>query len=207
MKEKVAFCFDLDGTVTQEELLPLIAKEADLFEEINILTKITLDGLIPFGKSFKLRVKLLASAPISVVKKIVDEVRLDPNITEFIRSNKSHCYIVTGNLDVWIAELIANELGCGFFSSQATYEGDTLHGIKKVLNKRDAIISLREQYDKIVTIGDSMNDCSMFEVADTRIAYGGVHQPTDSLIQLSDYVVYHSSSLVELLKQNIPYED
>ena len=45
---KKIFCFDLDGTITTQEILPLIAAELDLYEEISTLTQATINGLIPF---------------------------------------------------------------------------------------------------------------------------------------------------------------
>lgn len=203
--KNTAFCFDLDGTVTKQEILPLISKEAGLHEEISLLTQITLDGQIPFETSFKLRVKLLSTILISTVRKIVNKVVLDQNIANFIKQNPEHCYIVTGNLDVWIKELIEVELKCNSFSSIAEFEGDQLKGINKILNKGDAIATLQSKYANIVAIGDSMNDCSMFEKANIGIAFGGVHNPVDSLVKLSDYVVYDSKSLVHLL-ENIKHE-
>ena len=204
--KKTAFCFDLDGTVTKQEILPLISKEVGLHEEINLLTDITLKGLIPFETSFKLRVKLLSIIAISVVKEVVTKVVLDENITNFIKDNKDNCFIVTGNLDVWVNELISNKLGCDSFSSTALYSGDQLDGIHIILNKGKAIEKIRASYDNIVTIGDSMNDCSMFEKANVRIAYGGIHNPVNTLIKLSDYVVYNSNTLVKLL-ENIKNEN
>lgn len=200
---KTAICFDLDGTVTKEEILPLISKKAGIFEEINLLTQITLKGLIPFQNSFKLRVKLLSAVPISTVKQVVNNTLLDTRIQAFIQKNKTDCYIITGNLDVWIEELISEKLGCQFFSSKANQVNDTLTDLTSVLDKRDAVLSLRNNYDHIITIGDSMNDCSMFEVADTKIAFGGVHDPVESLKKLSDYIVYDSKSLIQLLENNM----
>lgn len=204
--KNTAFCFDLDGTVTKQEILPLISKKVGLHEEINLLTDITLKGLIPFETSFKLRVRLLSSIAISVVKEVVNEVVLDDNIAKFIKQNNENCFIVTGNLDVWVNELIIEKLGCKSFSSIAKSEGDTLHGIDSILNKGKAIESIKNKYENIVAIGDSMNDCSMFEKANVKIAYGGIHNPVNTLIKLSDYVVYNSKSLVELL-ENIKHEN
>ncbi|OIQ33056.1 MAG: hypothetical protein BM555_04680 [Crocinitomix sp. MedPE-SWsnd] len=202
--KKVAFCFDLDGTVTSQEILPLISKEIGLHEEINLLTQITLKGLIPFQTSFKLRVKLLSQISITRVKNIVSGVALQQSIKEFIQNNSDDCYIVTGNLDVWVGDLITNELGCKYFSSEAEYEGDKLIDLKHILEKRSAISSLRDEYETIVTIGDSMNDCSMFELGDIGIAYGGVHEPVESLKKMSDYVVYDEQALSVLLNNLLP---
>lgn len=196
---KVAFCFDLDGTLTSEEILPQIARHLQLYDEIDLLTNITMQGLISFDKSFKLRVKLLSSVPISEVKQIVSKINFDAKLSEFVRSNKEHCYIVTGNLDVWVDSFVAEHYGCKLFSSIADYEGNQLNGIKSIITKADAITELRKTYDVIVAVGDGMNDCSMFEKADKAIAYGGVHQPVASLIKFSDYVVYDSTAAVSLL--------
>lgn len=195
-----AFCFDLDGTVTSQEILPLISKEIGLHEEIKLLTQITLNGLIPFETSFKLRVKLLSQISISLIRKIVNNVHLEEGICEFIRENHEHCYIVTGNLDVWVGEFIENNLKCNYYSSVATRNKDELLGIEKILDKGKAIDNLRMQYSNVIAIGDSMNDCSMFEKADIAIAYGGVHEPVESLKKISDYVVYDPIALSTLLK-------
>ena len=39
----IMYAFDLDGTVTKEETLPLIARELGLETEMKLLTKLTLD--------------------------------------------------------------------------------------------------------------------------------------------------------------------
>jgi phosphoserine phosphatase len=195
----VAFCFDLDGTLTKEEILPQIARNVGLYEEIDILTDITMQGLITFDKSFKLRVKLLSSIPISVVKKTVNQIVIDIALQEFIRQNLENCFIVTGNLDVWVKDFINEKYGCRFFSSKADVDGDALLGVSHILNKADAVLTLKQNFDTVITIGDGMNDCSMFEIADKGIAFGGVHQPVSTLIQMSNYIAYDSRGLINLL--------
>ena len=46
------YAFDLDGTITLDETLPLLAKELDLWDEMRILTELTLEGKIHFFQSF-----------------------------------------------------------------------------------------------------------------------------------------------------------
>lgn len=197
---KIAFCFDLDGTLTKEEILPQIAKKVGIYEEIDLLTNITMQGLITFDKSFKLRVKLLSSIPISEVKEVVNEIVIDDHLQAFIQKHKVNCFIITGNLDVWVKDFIQDKYGCQFYSSVAEANGNQLVGITHTINKADAIKELRKEYDYIVSIGDGMNDCSMFEKSDKSIAYGGVHQPVLSLIKSSDYVCYDSTTLINLLE-------
>ena len=78
-----AFCFDLDGTVTQDEVLPFLARNIGLFDEIDALTMATINGHIPFEKSFKLRVRLLSSIPISEVHRALKNISLHKMLTEF----------------------------------------------------------------------------------------------------------------------------
>ena len=196
---KRAFCFDLDGTLTQEEILPEIARNVGIHEEIELLTKITMQGLMTFDKSMKLRVKLLSTVPISDVQKVVSRIRINQDLQKFIRENKENCFIVTGNLDVWVKDFIETNYGCRFFSSKANYKDDELLGIDSIIQKSNAIELLNDKYDSIVTVGDGMNDCSMFEAGDIGIAYGGVHPPVPTLIKLSDYVCYDGGALVNLL--------
>ena len=40
-----AYCFDLDGTLTQQELLPLIASSVGLEDEISVLTEATINAV------------------------------------------------------------------------------------------------------------------------------------------------------------------
>lgn len=196
MKEK-AFCFDLDGTITKEEILPILAKEVGLFEEISALTEATIKGILPFEKSFLLRCRLLEEIPSKVVNQLIQDVPKYHYIEKFIHDNKDICFIVTGNLDIWIEELMRN-LGCSFYSSQAEYINGRIK-IKQVMNKKNIIQQLKTQYNKVIAIGDGMGDVGMFEAADFGIAYGGTHKPIKSLITVSDCVVYEEESLCRLL--------
>jgi HAD superfamily phosphoserine phosphatase-like hydrolase len=193
-----AFCFDLDGTLTSEEILPRLARDIGLFEEIATLTRATMDGLLPFENSFRLRVRLLADVPISKVRRIVADVPLDPSLLTFLHDNQSDCYVVTGNLDVWIQGL-QPKLKCRLFASEADWEGDKLKGVARIINKSDAVRELRDRYDEIVAVGDGMNDSPLFEAADIRIAYGGIHDPVETLIKMADFVTYHPGGLLNIL--------
>jgi len=196
--EKTAIAFDLDGTITKLEILPEIAREIDLFDEMSLLTEATMNGILPFEKSFKLRCRLLKDVPISRVQEIVNSVPLNDEILDFIQNNRACCAVITGNLDVWVYPLI-EKIGCRFFVSNAKHEGDTLLGIDTFINKADALRTLQSEFNQVVVIGEGMNDVSMFEIADIKIAYGGVHTPNSTVLQLSDYVTLNGSGLCRLL--------
>ncbi len=192
------FVFDLDGTVTTEELLPLIAGALDLEKEMKLLTELTISGQIPFEDSFRLRCACLRSAQLDVVRDIVASVTLDPKIEAFIKKNLEICFIITGNLNVWIQPLI-ERLGCVFYCSEATTKNNSLVRVDSVLYKNRPVLELRKKFKKIIAIGDGMNDMPMFDASDICIAYGGVHDPARPLVEMADYVVFEGGTLCRLL--------
>jgi phosphoserine phosphatase len=194
-----AFCFDLDGTITTTEILPCVASELGVSDEIATLTRATMDGHIDFESSFRLRCVVLGQVPPERVDAIVAHVPLDEAILSFIQSHRENSFIVTGNLDIWI-RTIADRCGCEVFSSHAIYEGTQLR-LQKLLNKADAVAALRRRgFEEIVAIGDGANDVPMLSAADIAIAYGGVHPPAASASAVAHYVIHQGDALCRLLK-------
>lgn len=195
------FCFDLDGTLTQRELLPLIANEIGLEHEFNVLTNLTINGLISFEDSLRLRFAILKQIPVATVQQIICNVTMYENIIDFIEKNSERCFIITGNLDIWIAPLM-NKIGCHYFASKTSLDNGVLNSLDYIMNKADAINSLRKAHPehKIIALGDGINDYPMFEAADSAVCVGLTHKPAYALIAKSNYVVYQESTLCRLLK-------
>lgn len=194
---KFKFLFDLDGTITQKEVLPIIANELGIGKKMARLTKRTMDGEIPFEYSFTKRVNMLKKIPISRVQKIVEEVPVSENIVKFVRRYRDRCFVVTGNLDVWI-ELLAKKIGIKYFCSQADYKSNILYGIKHILRKQDVPLLLG---GNIVAVGEGHNDVEMLRCANIGIAYGGVHKPASSIMEIASYAIYSDLELCRFLKQ------
>ncbi len=186
------YAFDLDGTVTTVETLPLLANELGLSTEINFLTALTLNGTIPFDISFRLRYSILKEIPSERIAEIMATVPLNVEIEKFIREHRSECVIVTGNLDRWI-EPISARIGCEIYAS--TVEDGRLN----VLDKGAVIRRLKKTVDRVIAVGESFNDVSMMEAADVSIAFGGVHRPIDAAVSTADYVVFDGATLCRLL--------
>ena len=196
---KTAYCFDYDGTLTTTELLPSIAAELGLSAEIALLTKLTMDGLIPFEDSMRLRVALLSQVEISQVEDIVQDIPVDERIASFIGSRPEGCFVVSGNLDIWLRKALTR-LGCGYFLSTA-HRSDGKITLTSILNKGTAVAALRKKgFERIIAVGDGANDVPMFERADISIAYGGIHSPAAAAIAASDFVVHDGGTLCSLLK-------
>jgi phosphoserine phosphatase len=195
-----AYCFDLDGTITTLEILPCIAAELGIAGEIATLTRLTMDGHIPFTDSLRLRALILGQVPVQRVHEIIAAVPLEPSLLEFMSEYRSQCFIVTGNVDAWVGPLL-QRLGCRWFCSEATEDNGRL-ALKRILDKGDAVRRLRveNEFQRFVAVGDGANDVSMLEAADIAIAYGGVHPPTPATIAAADLVINDPDTLCTLLK-------
>lgn len=194
----IAYCFDLDGTLTSTEILPSIAAELGISQEISTLTRLTMEGQISFEESLRLRTAILGRVPIKTVHEIIDDIPLNEPLMDFIQSKKKQCFIVTGNLDIWVNKIIS-DIGCNAYTSHAHVSSNTV-SLKKVLNKKDAVHAIRNKgFNKIISIGDGSNDVPMFQSSDIAIAFGGVHNPTWPAIYEADYVVYEGDRLCRLL--------
>lgn len=194
------FCFDLDGTLTRRELLPLIANEVGLEHEFDVLTKLTIDGAISFEESLRLRFAILKHVPVCTVQDIIFNASLFDDVIDFIRHYRERCFIVTGNLDVWIKPLMQS-IGCNYFSSRVQELNGKLVSLDHILKKSTAVNALRKRYpdSRIVAFGDGLNDYPMFEAADQAVAIGLTHQPSPVLIAKANYIIYEEDALCRLL--------
>lgn len=193
------FLFDMDSTITRQEILPTIAAQIGLYERMKELTESTMRGEVPFKQSFLQRVDLLKKTPVSQIRDIVSNIELNDRLVDFIQSNKSRSYIVTGNLDVWIEGLI-EKLGMekNVFCSKALLDGDYIQDVFNIVDK-DAVI--RQMVLPFVAVGDGNNDAEMIEAAEVGIGYGGVRPVAASVLECATHVVYQEDKLVDFLNK------
>lgn len=105
--KKIKFIFDLDGTVTSQETLPLIANHFGVQEEISELTARTIRGNVPFVESFIRRVHILGRLPVDEISSLLEGVPLYGKVHSFITTNPDKCAIATGNLSCWVDKLLS----------------------------------------------------------------------------------------------------
>ena len=199
------FLFDLDSTITKKEILPLIAEKFDLGEIVQDQTEAAMRGKVPFEESFRQRVALLAHSPVSEAAELVAAIPLNEHIAEFIRANPGRCYIATGNLDVWIEELVP-KLGIPadhVFCSKTIVLGDRIASVSEVFGpkeKAELVQRLAAKSDvSVVAIGDGANDIEMCRMADIGIAFGGVREVPEGLREVCEHTFYDDKECAEFL--------
>ena len=192
------FLFDLDATVTKEEILPALAEQVGLLEEMREMTEKTMRGEIPFQSSFLARVEMLKTIPVSRVAEIVEKTPLNEELSQFIRTHASRCYIVTGNIDVWIEKLI-KRIGLPMshcYCSSASVSDDYIISVNSVVDKE----KIAKQFVvPVVAVGDGSNDAEMVRLADVGIGYGGVRPVAYSLICNATHVICNEHRLCSFL--------
>lgn len=191
------FAFDLDGTITAREILPVLAEELGLGPEFALLTRLTMRGGMDFAASLRLRFAALRQIPLAAVHGIMEKIPLDPDIERFIQLHAKRCAVVTGNVDVWVRPL-AERLGCAFITSESAEENGALR-LVSVLDKGKAVRALAREGKKVIAVGDGANDIPMFKEAHAGIAYGGVNAPPPELIAKASRTVYSGKELAALL--------
>lgn len=196
---KYIFLFDLDSTITKEEILPKIAKEFDISEKMIELTESTMRGEVPFKQSFLNRVDLLRDIPVSRVQEIVANIELNNKLVEFIQKNKHRCYIVTGNLDIWIKKLVERmEMSENVYCSKASVVHDRISEVVSVLDKE---IVVKQMILPLVAVGDGNNDAAMIDNAEIGIGYGGVRPIAPAVLECASHAFYNENRMVEFLER------
>lgn len=194
------FLFDLDGTVTSEETLPIIANHFNCIEQISELTAKTVQGNVPFIESFIRRVNILGAYSVSETTRLLSEVPLYPAIAKFIEEHKEDCVIVTGNLTCW-CEGLFKKIGCQCYGSEALCEDDKVVKLKTILRKEQIVDQYKALGETVVFIGDGNNDLEAMRHANVSIATGLTHNPAQSLMSICDYVIFNEQALVRQMRQ------
>ncbi len=194
------FIFDLDGTVTSQDTLPLIAAHFGCTEQIAELTNRTVQGNIPFIESFIKRVNILKDYSVAETAHMLTSVQLRPQVTNFINNHREDCVIVTSNLTCW-CEGLFSKIGCQCYGSEAECNDDRVVKLKTILRKEQIVDQYKALGETVVFIGDGNNDLEAMRHANISIATGLTHSPAQSLMAICDYVIYSSNALVRQLRQ------
>lgn len=192
--------FDLDGTITAQETLPVIARHFGVEEKITELTAQTVQGNVPFIESFIRRVNILGGLPVSEISELLAKVPLYPMLYEFIQQHKEDCIVVTGNLSCWCQGL-QERLQCRTYCSEAEVVDNKVVKLNSILRKEQIVDLYKASGEQVVFVGDGNNDLEAMRHADISIATGLTHQPARSLYSICDYIIFNEKALCRQLSQ------
>ncbi len=197
MPEKPIFLFDLDSTITKQEILPSIAASVGKGQQMRELTERCMSGSLPFRESFLSRVELLKDVPVSQVVESIAEIPIHEELCAFMRAHRGRCFVVTGNLDVWISGLMERiGMAGAVYCSRGIVSGDSLLGVASVIDKR---LTVEQFVGPLVAVGDGSNDADMISMAQVGIGFGGVRHIAPSVLEVCTHAFYEEGRLVQFL--------
>ncbi len=175
--------FDFDSTLMDGETIDFLAAPLGLEKEVAAITERAMAGELDFFKSLVARVALLEGLPKSKVDEICTDLPMMPGAAEVISGLKERGYKVicfSGGFRNATSPA-AKRLGIDADFSNVLHDdegiltgrvgGDMMFGF----SKGDMIVRLQNLLDidrhNTLVVGDGANDLSMFEHADTRVAF------------------------------------
>ena len=174
---------DVDGTLTLEEVIDLLGREAGCEEEIAQLTSQAMRGELDFESSLRKRVSLLEGLPVSVFDTVFNSIHLSPNAQEFIsilQQNGILVGLLSGGFTP-IVDRLAKSLGIAYFSAnQLEVKDGLLTGklVGQIINpevKKETLEQWRKELklskERTIAIGDGANDLLMLKSAGLGIAF------------------------------------
>lgn len=194
------FLFDLDSTITKKEVIPMISSliSGEAVAEMERITEATMMGKIPFRRSLMDRVALLSQVDVELVNQNISKMPLNEEIMGFIHRHKARCYVVTGNLDVWIRDLVKRmDLEGHVFCSKTLVEKGKIRQLVSIMDKG---LVAQQIAGPFVAIGDGSNDAPMCQLAEIGIGFGGVRPVAPPLAAVADYTFDREHDLVEFLE-------
>jgi phosphoserine phosphatase len=191
------YLFDLDSTITKEELLPRIGTLNGTSE---LLRKTTREAMLSngsFSKSFLERIDLLSEIPLDEAQSIVETVPILEDLMNWIQSNNQCVYLVTGNLDIWLQKFLKKYKLKAFTSKAILKDGKVC--VTEILDKVQVLGNFAT--NEVVYVGDGSNDVEIMRNSDIGILTEIVHKAPTSLWDVADFAVKDEEALCKLLSR------
>jgi phosphoserine phosphatase len=183
-REKRLFCFDMDSTLIQGEVIDELAKMAGVADRVVAITASAMRGEIEFQESFRRRVALLSGLPATRAQELLDRIPLMEGTERLFRTLKSRgckTAILSGGFTFFgeylqrkldVDYVFANELDVdaeGFITGQV--RGQIVDGARKA--ELLVEIATREGIPlaQVVAVGDGANDLPMLQLAAMGVAF------------------------------------
>ena len=170
-------------SLTAEEVIDLLGREASCEAEISEITNQAMRGNLDFERSLRARVALLKGLPISVLDTVFKSIHLSRNAQEFIsllKKNDILVGLVSGGFSP-IVDRLAKYLGISYFSANqlevkdgfltGKSVGEIVTGQVKQVTLEKWRKELELPKERTIAIGDGANDLLMLKSAGHAIAF------------------------------------
>jgi phosphoserine phosphatase len=174
---------DVDSTFIQNEVIDLLADEADVMPQVAAITERAMAGQLDFEASLRARAALLEGLPVAALDRVRERLTLTPGARTLCRTLNRlgyHVALVSGGFTAVIAPLAA-ELGVSDVRANTLEVKDGLLTGRIVgnvidrLGKRTALEEIAREHGipqrRTIAIGDGANDIDMLEAAGLGIAF------------------------------------
>jgi phosphoserine phosphatase len=174
---------DVDSTFIQNEVIDLLADEADVMPQVAAITERAMAGQLDFEASLRARAALLEGLPVAALDRVRERLTLTPGARTLCRTLNRlgyHVALVSGGFTAVIAPLAA-ELGVSEVRANTLEVKDGLLTGRIVgnvidrLGKRTALEEIAREHGipqrRTIAIGDGANDIDMLEAAGLGIAF------------------------------------
>lgn len=193
------FCFDMDSTVIQQEVIDELARKHGVFEEVASVTKQAMDGGMQFDEALKLRVKHLKGLSRVSFEEVYSLLTLNPGmdmVFQELPSKNTKIMILSGGFTP-VLELFAKKYPIHFFRANGLEEKDaafTGEVLGEIINKEKKAIYLESKSkelkipnQQIVAVGDGANDGAMLQKAAIGVGFHAKQGLKDQIVNWLDF--------------------
>jgi phosphoserine phosphatase len=193
------FCFDMDSTVIQEEVIDELARKHNVFEEVSAVTKQAMEGGMAFDEALKLRVKHLKGLSRKSFEEVYDLLNLNPGMDIVLKelpSRLSFIAILSGGFTP-VLELFAKKYPIDFFRANQLEEDQNIFTgeiLGEIINKERKAQYLNQMISEknipraqVVAVGDGANDGLMLQTATIGIGFHAKQGLKDQITNWFDY--------------------
>ncbi len=200
--------FDFDSTLMDGETIDFLAKALGIEEKVATITEKAMQGELDFFESLSTRVALLKGLEVNKVEEICQNLPFMPGAKETIQALKQKGYTVVvfsggfRNATAHAKDLLgldadfANILHFKDHHLSGLVGGDMMFDFSKgdMLIRLQSLLGI-SRADTLV-VGDGANDRSMFEHADTRVAFCA-----KEILKKEANIIVDTKDLTEILKE------
>jgi len=174
---------DVDSTLIQNEMVDLLAAQADRLHEVQALTHAAMEGALDFETSLRRRVRLLAGLDEAAVDRAWANLQYTPGARTFTRTLRRLGYgvaIVSGGFTVF-TDRIRDDLGIDVAHANeleivdGVFSGELVGPVVDRERKAALLIEIAEHagvpLEQTVAVGDGANDLDMLNAAGLGIAF------------------------------------